>query len=83
MEQTDREREAEILRTLGLQDRVPPFDPATVFMHDFTGKPDQDDDDELLYDQEEPGPFRAAQPQPPQQQQQQQHQQDDDEEDEL
>ena len=62
---TDREREAEILRTLGLQDRVPPFDPSTAHMHDFAEKPSQDvgDDDDGQdneEEEEEEGPFRAG-----------------------
>ena len=46
------------MRTLGLQDRVPPFDPLTVRIHDFS---DQfDDDDSEMFDKQGPGPFQSA-----------------------
>ena len=63
---TDKNREAEILRSLGLQDKVPPFDPSTAHMHDFADKPSQDarggnGDDEVFGDEpEEEGPFCAG-----------------------
>ena len=54
----DKKREAEILRTLGLEGRVPPFDPLSVDVHDFA---DQSDEDESTgFGMAVPGPFHSA-----------------------
>ena len=55
----DQKREAEILRTLGLQGRVPPFDPLSVGTHDFTDQSD-DEDESTGFGMAVPGPFHSA-----------------------